>query len=70
MTSRRELRFPLPVDYIYAPDGKTIMDSDEEVQHAVSTLFKAFSTSGSAYGVVLNFAENNLSLPKRAYGST
>lgn len=34
--SKGELRFPLPVGYIYGFDGKTIMDPDEEVQHAVS----------------------------------
>lgn len=66
--SRGELRFPLPVGYIYDPDGRTIMDPDEEIQHAVAVLFKAFRTTGSAYGVVRYFAENNLSFPKRAYG--
>lgn len=66
--SRGELRFPLPVGYVYDSDGKTIMDPDEEVRHAVSTLFRVFRTSGSAYGVVRYFAENNISFPKRAYG--
>ncbi len=66
--SRGELRFPLPVGYIYDPDGRTIMDPNEEIQHAVATLFKAFRITGSAYGVVRYFAENNLSFPKRAYG--
>lgn len=66
--SRGELRFPLPVGYVYDSDGKTIMDPDEEVQHAVSTLFRVFRSSGSAYGVVRYFAENNISFPKRAYG--
>lgn len=66
--SKGELRFPLPVGYIYDHDGKTIMDPDEEVQHAVSTLFRIFRSSGSAYGVVRYFAENNISFPKRAYG--
>lgn len=66
--SRGELRFPLPVGYIHDSDGKTIMDPDEEVQHAVSTLFRVFRSSGSAYGVVRYFAENNILFPKRAYG--
>lgn len=66
--SKGELRFPLPVGYIYDHDGRTIMDPDEEVQHAVSTLFRVFRSSGSAYGVVRHFAENNISFPKRAYG--
>lgn len=66
--SRGELRFPLPVGYVYDSGGKTIMDPDEEVQHAVSTLFRIFRSSGSAYGVVRYFGENNISFPKRAYG--
>ena len=66
--SRGELRFPLPVGYIYDPDGRTVMDPDEEVRHAVSTLFRVFRSSGSAYGVVRYFAENHISFPKRAYG--
>lgn len=66
--SRGELRFPLPVGYVYDPDGRTVMDPDEEIQHAVATLFKVFRSSGSAYGVVRHFAENSLLFPKRAYG--
>lgn len=66
--SRGELRFPLPVVYVYDPDGRTIIDPDEEVQHAVSTLFTVFRTSGSAYGGVRYFAENSILFPKRAYG--
>lgn len=66
--SRGELRFPLPVGYVYDPDGKIIMDPDEEVRNAISTLFKEFRASGSAYGVVRYFAKNSLSFPKRAYG--
>lgn len=66
--SKGELRFPLPVGYVRDSDGKTIMDPDEEVRHAVSTLFRVFRSSGSAYGVVRYFAENNILFPKRAYG--
>lgn len=66
--SRGELCFPLPVGYIYDPDGRTIIDSNEEIRHAIATLFKAFRITRSAYGVVRYFAENNLSFPKRAYG--
>ena len=55
--------FRSPVGYIYDPDGRTIMDPNEEIRHAVATLFKAFRITGSAYGVVRYFAENNLSFP-------
>ena len=66
--SRGELRFPLPVGYVYDFDGRIIMDPDEAVRNAISTLFKEFRASGSAYGVVRYFAKNNISFPKRAYG--
>ncbi|MFN8215197.1 MAG: recombinase family protein [Solirubrobacterales bacterium] len=63
---RGELRFPLPVGYLYDEDGATIIDPDEEVRAAVADLFSAFERAGSAYGVVGAFAERRF--PKRAYG--
>lgn len=66
--AKGELRFPLPVGYIYGPDRKTVLDPDEQVRSAISAVFQAFRTSGSAYGVVRHFAVNSLFFPKRAYG--
>jgi excisionase family DNA binding protein len=63
---RGELRFPLPVGYVYDEDGETVMDPDDEVRAAVSDLFAAFAQAGSAYGVVAAFQERRF--PKRAYG--
>ena len=40
--SRGELRFPLPVGYARDLDGNTVMDPDEEIQHAIFTLFREF----------------------------
>jgi len=37
-------------------------------ENALFTLFREFRATGSAYGVVRYFAQNNLSFPKRAYG--
>ena len=48
---RGELRFPLPVGYVYDEEGKTIIDPDEEVRAAIADVFKAFEQTGSAYGV-------------------
>jgi DNA invertase Pin-like site-specific DNA recombinase len=63
---RGELRFPLPVGYVYDDEGQTVMDPDEEVQAAIADLFGAFEQTGSAYGVVGVF--NARRFPKRAYG--
>ena len=63
---RGELRFPLPVGFVYDDDGNTIIDPDAEVQAAVADLFAAFRAGGSAYQVVAAFKGRRF--PLRAYG--
>jgi DNA invertase Pin-like site-specific DNA recombinase len=63
-----ELRFPLPIGYCHNEYGNTVIDPDEAVQTAVRNVFSAFQATGSAYGVVKFFVQNNLLFPKRAYG--
>jgi len=63
---RGELRFPLPVGCLYDQDGQIVIDPDEEVQAAITDLFRAFEQTGSAYGVVGAFKGRRF--PKRAYG--
>ena len=65
--ARGELRAPLPVGYLYDEDGKVIIDPDDEVQAAITDLFRAFAQTGSAYGVVGIFRGRRF--PKRAPGS-
>ena len=64
--ARGELRFPLPVGYVYDEDGEIVLDPDEEVQAAIADVFACFEQTGSAYGVVGAFAERRF--PARAYG--
>lgn len=63
---RGELRFPLPVGYVYDDDGRTVMDPNEEVRAAVTDVFSTFEATGSAYGVVASLCERRF--PRRAYG--
>src|SRR3984893_4964706 len=63
---RGELRFPLPVGYIYDDDERTVIDPDEEVGPAVACVSARFAANGSAYAVVETFAERRF--PTRAYG--
>lgn len=63
---RGELRFPLPVGFVYDDEGATIIDADAEVQAAVGDVFAAFRTGGSAYQVVAAFQGRRF--PLRAYG--
>lgn len=63
-----ELRFPVPVGFCYDEQGRIILDPDEEVQGAVSLVFRLFRQTGSAFGVMQRFAESALRFPKRSYG--
>src|SRR6516165_12068889 len=63
---RGELRFPLPVGYVYDDEGRTVIDPDEEVRTAVADVFASFEAKGSAYAVVAAFAGRRF--PTRAYG--
>jgi DNA invertase Pin-like site-specific DNA recombinase len=63
---RGELRFPLPVGYVYDDDGRTVMDPDEEIRSAVADVFASFEAKGSAYAVVEAFSARRF--PTRAYG--
>ena len=63
---RGELRFPLPVGFIYDDEGNTIVDPDAEVHAAVADVFAAFRAGGSAYQVVAVFKGRRF--PLRAYG--
>jgi DNA invertase Pin-like site-specific DNA recombinase len=65
---RGELRFPLPVGYVYDDEGQIVIDPDEQVRAAVADLFAAFEQTGSAYGVVGVFQDQGRRFPRRAYG--
>jgi DNA invertase Pin-like site-specific DNA recombinase len=66
---RGELRFLLPVGYVYGEQpGSVLIDPDQEVRSAVELIFELFRQTGSAYGVVRHFAQHQLRFPKRCYG--
>jgi hypothetical protein len=62
-----ELRFPLPVGFVYE-DGKIVLDPDQEVQGAVRSVFELFEKEGTAYAVVRRFEDLGLRFPRRSYG--
>ncbi len=65
---RGELRFPIPVGYIYDDQGNIIFDQDAQVCHTIQLLFSVFKEKKTAYAVVQYFGSNNILFPKRAYG--
>jgi DNA invertase Pin-like site-specific DNA recombinase len=66
-----ELRFPLPVGYVFDELNCIVKDPDAQVRSSIDLVFDYFRQCGSAYGVVQRFArENHLDFPKRSYGGT
>jgi DNA invertase Pin-like site-specific DNA recombinase len=63
-----ELRFPLPVGYVFDEANRIVKDPDEQVRRAIEFVFTAFHQAGSAYAVVQRFSREDLLFPRRSYG--
>ncbi len=65
---RGELRFPIPVGFVYDDEANISFDPDAQVCHVIRLLFDVFKEKQSAYAVVHYFGTNNIPFPKRSYG--
>lgn len=63
-----ELRFPLPVGYVFDELNCIVKDPDSQVRSSIELVFDYFRQCGSAYSVVQRFAREKLDFPKRSYG--
>ena len=62
---RGELALALPVGLAYDYHGQVVLDPDAGVRQAVGLLFDTFTATGSAFGVVRAFREQQLAFPAR-----
>jgi DNA invertase Pin-like site-specific DNA recombinase len=63
-----ELRWRLPIGYVYDAARRIVLEPDEAVQQAGQRLFTRLEHSGSALAVVRQFADQRLRLPTRPWG--
>jgi len=63
---RGELRFCLPVGYLWTTHGKVEMDPDQRVQQALRLVFSKMTELGSVRQVLLWFRREHVQLPTRA----
>ena len=63
--SRGELKAPLPVGFVYGPDGRVLLDPDQQVQQAIRLFFQTFRRTGSASSTVRVFREHGWQFPRR-----
>jgi DNA invertase Pin-like site-specific DNA recombinase len=64
---RGELFVRPAMGFIYNPDGKLMIDPDQQVQQSVRVLFETFRRTGSAMATVKYFAEQGLLFPRRVH---
>jgi len=62
--SRGELEIALPVGFVYGPDGKVLLDPDQQVQGALRSFFETFRRTGSASATVRSFRQQGLLFPR------
>jgi len=63
---RGELRFCLPIGYLWTPHGKIEMDPDKRVQQALRLVFSKITELGSVRQVLLWFRREHVQLPTHA----
>lgn len=68
LAEKGELRFFLPIGYVYGEDKKVILDPNEDVQRMVSLVFTLFKQLGSASKVASYFNEKGLKFPTLVRG--
>lgn len=60
---RGELKQALPAGFVYTPDGRVVLDPDQQIQEAIRLLFNTFRRTGSAVATVRVFGEEHLDFP-------
>lgn len=62
---RGKLTFPLPIGYVWGPDGTVAFDPDEQVQAVVRLIFHTFADLGTLHGLLRYLAEHEIRLGVR-----
>lgn len=64
---RGELFVRPPMGFAYDPEGKLVLDPDQQVQKSVRMLFETFRRTGSATATIKFFADQGLKFPRRVH---
>src|SRR5579871_2113498 len=59
---RGELRFALPIGYVWGPEGTIGFDPDEQVPAVVRLVFRKFAELGTLHGVLRYLADHQIQL--------
>lgn len=62
---RGELEVPLPIGFVYHPNGSVALDPDQQVRGALQLLFDTFRQAASATATVKRFHQEGWLFPRR-----
>ncbi|MGF6483070.1 recombinase family protein [Paraburkholderia sp. JPY419] len=62
---RGELEVPLPIGFVYHPNGSVVMDPDQQIHASVQLLFETYRQTRSASMVVRRFRREGWVFPRR-----
>jgi DNA invertase Pin-like site-specific DNA recombinase len=62
---RGELSFPLPIGYVWTPDGEIGFDPDEQVQQVVRLIFRKFDDLGTLHALLRYLVHHDIQLGVR-----
>jgi DNA invertase Pin-like site-specific DNA recombinase len=60
-----ELECPIPVGFVYDPQGRVVLDPNKQVQETFHFFFKTFRQTGSATATVKAFRRSGTPFPRR-----
>lgn len=62
---RGELKFSIPIGFVYDDQGQVALDPDKQVQESIQQLFTTFRRVGTALGTTKAFIKEKLLFPRR-----
>jgi len=62
---RGELKFDLPVGFVYDSHDRVLFDPDQQVQKTIKLFFEAFVRAGSAYTACSELNKQNILFPRK-----
>jgi DNA invertase Pin-like site-specific DNA recombinase len=62
---RGELKFDLPVGFVYDAQDRVVLDPDQQVQKTIRLFFDTFSRTGSAYTTCRELNAQNILFPRK-----
>lgn len=62
---RGELKFPLPMGYVWSPDDEILQEADSQARSTIQLIFDVFDECGSINGLLEYLVDHHIEMPHR-----